>query len=300
MRQEIAFLILLLACSSSFAKKSDINIWRGVKSMRGEIVQMEIYEPENPNGTAVIICPGGSYFHLDVLSEGYTTARYFSSKGVKAFVLWYRVAKNNYHYPAMMQDVQRAIQLVRENADEYHIDKNKVGLIGFSAGGHLVTWAAAFAERSNELEKMGIKTDVSLRPDFVIPVYPVVSMQDDICHKKSRWSLLKSKPSQEKKDLFSLDMQIPDNMPPTYLVACKDDPIVNYQNSVRLSEALKAKNIDYKFTLYEWGGHGFAMKNNKFMKTFHWNEPLYEWLKERGFMGDVESGAESESSSDEN
>ena len=294
MRQEIAFLILLLACSSSFAKKSDINIWHGVKSMRGEIVQMEIYEPENPNGTAVIICPGGSYFHLDVLSEGYTTARYFSSKGVRAFVLWYRVAKNNYHYPAMMQDVQRAIQLVRENADKYNIDKNKVGLIGFSAGGHLVTWAAAFAERSNELEKMGIKTDVSLRPDFVIPVYPVVSMQDDICHKKSRWSLLKSKPSQEKKDLFSMEKQIPDNMPPTYLVACKDDPIVKYENSVRLSEALKAKNIDYKFTLYDWGGHGFAMKNNKFMKTFHWNEPLYEWLKERGFMGEQEQTQKSE------
>lgn len=288
MKQGIVFLILLLACSSAFAKKSDINIWHGVKSMRGEIVQMEIYEPENPNGTAIIICPGGSYFHLDVLSEGYTTARYFSSKGVKAFVLWYRVAKNNYHYPAQMQDVQRAIQLVRENADEYHIDKNKVGLIGFSAGGHLVTWAAAFGERTNELEKMGIKTDVSLRPDFVIPVYPVVSMQDDICHRKSRWSLLKSKPSQEMKDLFSLDMQIPDNMPPTYLVACKDDPIVKYENSVRLSEALAAKNIDYKFTLYDWGGHGFAMKNNKFMKTFHWNEPLYEWLKERGFMGESE------------
>ena len=286
MRQAIVFPVLLLACATGFTKKSDINIWHGIKSMRGEIVQMEIFEPVNPNGTAVIICPGGSYFHLDVLGEGYTAARYFSSKGVRAFVLWYRVAKNNYHYPSQMQDVQRAIQIVRENADEYHIDKNKVGLIGFSAGGHLVTWAAAFGERSNELEKIGIKTSVSLRPDFVIPVYPVVSMQDDICHRKSRWGLLKGHLSQEKKDLFSMEKQIPDNMPPTYLVACKDDPVVKYENSVRLSEALAAKNIDYKFTLYDWGGHGFAMRNTKFMKTFHWNDDLYKWMESHGLMGE--------------
>ncbi len=252
--------------------------------MRGNRVLMEASIPDKPNGTAVIICPGGSYHHLGVSNEGHTTARWFNKEGAATFVLRYRVAWNNYHYPAMMQDVQRAIQIVRQRADEFGIDKNKVGLIGFSAGGHLVTWAGAFANRTNELAKIGLTVNESLRPDFVIPVYPVVTMQDDIGHKWSRKSLIGVNPPQETKDLFSMEMQIPADMPPVYLVACHDDPVVIYENSERLYAALLKKNIPCTFAQYEWGGHGFGMVDNKFMKTFHWNEPLRDWLKEKGFL----------------
>ncbi len=285
-RKHILFLILVFALKNTcFAKeKFDFNIWRGVKSMRGERAIMRVTIPDNPNGTAVIICPGGSYHHLGVYNEGATTAKWFNSQNVTTFELWYRIANDNYHYPAQMQDFQRAIELVRENATQYKIDPSKVGAIGFSAGGHLVTWAGAFATRSNELLKLGIKTNVSLRPDFVIPVYPVVSMQDEIGHEWSRESLIGKKASEAQKELFSMDKQIPPDMPPTYIVACVDDPVVIYENSVRLFQALREKGILCEFHTYDWGGHGFGMQNNNFMKVFHWNEPLKEWLISLGFL----------------
>ena len=277
-------LIILVSFPLYSKTEKTVNIWAKTKQMAGTRVIMEVTVPDNPCGTAVIICPGGSYHHLGVSNEGHTTARWFSSLGATTFVLRYRVAWDNYHYPAMMQDIQRTIQLVRENAAEYKIDPSKVGVIGFSAGGHLVTWTGAFAERTDELEKIGITAGVSLRPDFVIPVYPVVTMQDDICHKWSRKSLLGKNPSQEQKNLFSMEMQIPETMPPVYLVACRDDPVVIYENSERLYAALKEKGITCEFARYEWGGHGFGMTDCKFMQTFHWNEGLHDWLKSLGFL----------------
>lgn len=283
-RLVILLSVALFSIPCHALKTKTVNLWAKTKEMPGTRVIMEVTIPDNPCGTAVIICPGGSYHHLGVYNEGHTTAKWFNSHGATTFVLRYRVAQNNYHYPAMMQDIQRAIENVRLNASEYKIDPAKVGIIGFSAGGHLVTWAGAFAERSNELEKIGLQTKVSLRPDFVIPVYPVVTMQDDIGHKWSRKSLLGKNPTQAQKDLFSMEMQIPENMPPVYLVACHDDPVVIYENSERLYQALIQKNIICKFSQYEWGGHGFGMMDNKFMKAFHWNEDLYLWLKELNFL----------------
>ena len=226
-------------------------------------------------GAAVIICPGGSYHHLGLFNEGYKSAEWFASKGVTAFTLRYRTAENKYHHPAMLQDVQRAIQLVRENAEDYGINVNKVGVIGYSAGGHLVTMAGAFWESHDELKKIGVNHSVSLCPDFVIPVYPVVSMNDELAHRWSRKSLLGNNQSEQRKNEFSMELQIPDDMPPGYIVVCKDDPIVDYRNSFALYDAMKAKNIDCQLAVYEWGKHGFGMLNNKFMKEFHWNEKMW-------------------------
>lgn len=270
------------ASTSAKTKKYKVYIWEGVRQMRGERVLMEVTIPQNPNGTAVVICPGGSYHHLGILNEGRTTAKWFSSNGAVTCLLWYRVAKNNYHYPSQMQDIQRAIQLIREDPAFYK--SSKVGAIGFSAGGHLVAWSAEFGSRTNELSKIGINTSASLTPDFVIPVYPVVSMQDDIGHKWSRKSLLKKNPSREQKNLFSLEKQVPASMPPVYLVACEDDPVVLYQNSVRFALALKNAGADYVFKSYPEGGHGFGMVNGAFMKKYRWNADLKAWLTERGFL----------------
>ena len=139
---------------------------------------------------AVIICPGGSYHHLGMPHEGFASARWFSEHGFAAFVLRYRVAYNCHHYPDQLEDIQMAIVYIREHASEFNIDKNKIGAIGYSAGGHLVTMAGEFASTHNELPKLGIQTTESVRPDFVMPIYPVVTMQDDIAHQWSRRSLL--------------------------------------------------------------------------------------------------------------
>ena len=243
-------------------------IWNGVPGMYCHRVLAQVSIPENPNGTVVIICPGGSYHHLDILNEGIPTQKWFNKQRATAIILRYRTANRGYHYPAMMEDVQRMVEMVREHPEHYGADAGhlKLGLIGYSAGGHLVTWAGA-----------------NLHPDFVIPVYPVVTMNEDIGHKWSRKSLIGKHPDDAIREKFSMELQIPPDMPPTYLVACHDDPVVIYENSVRLAAALDAAGTDYKFTDYPWGGHGFGMKDCPFMRTFHWNEALLDWLYQHDF-----------------
>lgn len=174
-----------------------------------------------------------------------------------------------------------AIKYVRENSELYGIDPEKIGAIGYSAGGHLVTMAGVYGGQRNELEKLGIQTEVPLRPNFVMPIYPVVSMQDDIAHRWSRKSLLgHRKYTQQLKDEYSMEMNIPDDMVPTYVLACRDDPVVLFENSLRLDRALTEKKIPHRFAVYEKGGHGFGMKDGWFMRENHWNEDLKKWLEE--------------------
>ncbi len=300
---------LVNAVSEEYSEK--IFLWRGFKGMETQLRDTVLYyfEPEGVSADAtvpaVIICPGGSYNHLGLKSEGFSTARWFKSKGTAAFVLQYRVGYNEHHYPDMLQDFQRAITYVRENAEKYNVKKNKIGGIGFSAGGHLVTMAGEFADSHNELEKMGFGSKESVRPDFCMPIYPVVTMDDDIGHKWSRKSLLGHvyrspkaaagfglfnirgfKYSQEYKDEFSMEKNVPANMPPTFLLACEDDPVVIFENSIRLDKALSAAGIDHIFVNYPKGGHGFGMQPESYIiKTYQWNEKdLLPWLMEKGFF----------------
>lgn len=307
-------IFLLFVAFPVFAKDytQKIFLWDGVPKMETQKRDTILYyvptkeQPSEENSVgrslpAVIICPGGSYHHLGMPHEGFASARWFASHGFAAFVLRYRVAYNCHHYPDQLEDLQMAIVYIREHAAEFNIDKKKIGAIGYSAGGHLVTMAGEFASTHNELLKLGIETSESVRPDFVMPVYPVVSMQDDIGHKWSRrsllghqwkepnatkgWSLLNfwgHAYSQNLKDEFSMELNVPDDMPPTFILACEDDPVVIYENSVRLEKALAAKSIPHLFVSYPKGGHGFGMKENSFiMEETHWNdEKLLPWLKE--------------------
>ena len=285
-----AFTATILFCTAALAQDATIYLWRNVKGMEKQSSVMFMHKASDTaphTRTAVIVCPGGSYHHLGLKSEGTTTATWFAKNGVTAFVLKYRTAESLYHHPAMLQDIQRAIQLVRENAEDWDIDPNKVGVIGFSAGGHLVTMAGEFWQTHDEIAKLAIQTNVSLRPDFVISVYPVVSMQDDIAHRWSRNSLLgkgAKNQTQARKDEFSMELNVPADMPPTYVVVCDDDPVVIPENSLRLYDALQSAGIPSKLARYPWGKHGFGMKDNDFMKEFHYNQPLKEWLVELGFM----------------
>lgn len=287
MKKHFVIILLSLFTLKLFCQDATIYLWRNVKGMEKEPSVMFMHKPsasEN-TGTAVIICPGGSYHHLGLYNEGYCSAKWFSQNGVTAFMLKYRTNESLYHEPAMLQDVQRAIQLLRENAEEYGINPDKIGVIGYSAGGHLAAMSGEFWQTHNELKKIGIETSVSLRPDFCMPIYPVVSMQDDIAHRWSRKSLLGKNQSQQRKDEFSLELNVPDDMPPTYIVVAKDDPVVIYENSIRLYKALEEKNIpNCRLALYEWGKHGFGMLNGPFMQEFHWNESLKEWMIEIGML----------------
>lgn len=291
MKKKLSVLaVTIFICAGALAQDATIYLWRDVKGMEKQpsVMFMHKAASDTPHTrTAVIVCPGGSYHHLGLKGEGNTTATWFAENGVTAFVLKYRTAESLYHHPAMLQDIQRAIQLVRENAAAWDIDPNKVGVIGFSAGGHLVTMAGEFWQTHDEIAKLGLECNVSIRPDFVIPVYPVVTMQDDIAHRWSRNSLLghgKKNQTQARKDEFSMDLNVPADMPPTYVVVCDDDPVVIPENSLRLYDALQTAGIQSRLARYPWGGHGFGMKNNDFMKEFHYNEPLREWLVELGMM----------------
>ena len=325
-RRAIFFALIPLFFSAPvFAKdyEQKIYLWDGVPKMetqkRDTILYYtpavrqseqrllsEVETSEESATAAVIICPGGSYHHLGMPHEGFASARWFSEHGFAAFVLRYRVAYNCHHYPDQLEDIQMAIVYIREHASEFNIDKNKIGAIGYSAGRHLVTMAGEFASTHNELPKLGIQTtERSVRPDFVMPIYPVVTMQDDIAHQWSRRSLLGhqwSEPnatkgwrpwnfwghaySQSLKDEFSMELNIPDDMPPTFILACEDDPVVIYENSVRLDKALAEKNIPHLFVSYPKGGHGFGMKENSYiMKETHWNDKdLLPWLKQIGII----------------
>ena len=282
----VLFLFLTISFSSFCESGIPIHIWKEIPSMKNQYSVMYMHSPRETTTKrpAVIVCPGGSYHHLGIYNEGYKSARWFSENGFVAFNLRYRTAEAGYHYPAMLQDIQRAIQIVRENAEEFNIDASKVGIIGYSAGGHLVTMAGAFHKSHDELKNLGINHSVSLRPDFVVPVYPVVSMNDELAHRWSRKSLLGKNQSQERKNEFSMELQIPNDMPPTYVVVCKDDNVVDYRNSLALYDALQEKQIKSELALYEWGKHGFGMLDNEFMKTFRWNEPLKQWLIEIGII----------------
>ncbi|MBD5442780.1 MAG: alpha/beta hydrolase [Treponema sp.] len=279
-----SFFFIALFAQTVFAKSgTPIPLWKNVPEMKNVKSTMYVHFPSSESekkDLAIIICPGGSYHHLGLYNEGYKSAEWFSKKGVVAFTLKYRTASGGNHYPAMLEDLQRAIQLVRENAERYHISGKHIGIIGYSAGGHLVTMGGAFYKSRNELHKFGIAENTDLRPTFCVPVYPVVSMQDTIAHRWSRKSLLGKEQTPERKDAFSMEMQIPPDMPPTYIVVCKDDPVVLWQNSIELDNALTQAEILHHTEIYEWGGHGFGMLDNKFMKTFHWNETLWHWLLE--------------------
>lgn len=257
------------------------KIWDGVPSMKGKSSRLDYYKPiDKSSDAAVIVCPGGSYHHLGMYHEGKDVALWLCSKGISAFVLKYRVSGNGWSHPAMLEDIQRAIQIVRQNAAQYGINPNKIGAAGFSAGGHLVLMAAEFYEQ-DELKKLGVNAEVSLAPNFIVPVYPVVSMQDDIAHVRSRKSLLRNDLSQERKDMLSLELHADKIKCPVFLIANKDDRTVDYRNSERMDLAMSRAGVPHVFILGEKGDHGFGMGNNDFVHDTKWNDKLLlPWLKE--------------------
>ncbi len=229
------------------------------------------------NGTAVIICPGGGYSILAASHEGSDVARKFNEMGVTAFVLKYRLPSDETMTDKSvgpLQDAQRAIQMVRQHAKDWRIDKNKIGIMGFSAGGHLASTAGTHFESAY----IDNPKKTSIRPDFMILGYPVISFMDSLAHVGSRNNLIGKNATTEQVRLFSNELQVTDKTPPTFLVHAKDDGGVSVQNSLAFDAALRQHHVPSQVYLYEKGGHGFGMNNKT--SEIKWMDNLEQWMKE--------------------
>ena len=236
---------------------------------------------EKATGAAVIICPGGGYAIVAAGHEGSDVAKVFNSMGIAAFVLKYRMPDDSTMKDRSigpLQDAQQAIKIVRDNAKKLDIDPHKIGILGFSAGGHLAATMAT--HYSTSLISNTSNTD--LRPDFCILVYPVVSFSDSIGHRGSRDNLLGKNPSAEQIRNYSNELQVTDSTPPTFLVHAADDDAVNPDNSIAFYQALRKHHVHAELHIYESGGHGFGLK----MKNSDdlWMDRCYNWMKANGWL----------------
>ncbi len=225
---------------------------------------------------AIIILPGGAYARQAFQHEGVMVAQWFAEHGYEAFLLKYRLPDEelveNFSFVPLM-DVQQAIHLLRNNGEEYNILSNKIGVIGFSAGGHLAASASTLFK--DPVNKNLSPADV--RPDFSILIYPVISMEDGLTHLGSRDNLLGKSPTPELKDYFSLEKQITENTPPALLVHSLDDKAVLPGNSERYAKNLHAKGVDVTSIFLPKGGHGFGFRQSETVS--YWIEYLSAWLK---------------------
>jgi acetyl esterase/lipase len=238
---------------------------------------LEYIKPENPNGTAVIVIAGGGYSVIVYNGEGIGSAKSLAEKGISAFVLKYRLPSDEIMVDkriGSLQDVQQSIKYLRENAAKYGIDKTKIGVMGFSAGGHLASTAATHFEKAY----IANPENTSLRPDFQVLVYPVITMQNALTHGGSRDNLIGKNPSQEDIDLFSNEMQVKENTPITWLTHAADDKVVDVDNSINYFEKLRKSKVEVELHIYPKGDHGFIFKHPG------WMEPLFEWFKRNNLL----------------
>jgi acetyl esterase/lipase len=222
----------------------------------------------------VIICPGGGYGILAAQHEGTDVAKFFNTIGVHALVLKYRIpsSKNQMHKEiAPLQDAQQAIYLVRSNARKWHVDLNKIGIMGFSAGGHLASSLAVHYDDP----KLSFKRKISLRPDFQILLYPVISFSK-FAHLGSRNNLLSPDTSQALIEYYSHELQVNEKTAPAFLVHAKDDKAVPIENSMYYLEALKKNGVSAELFVYEKGGHGFGLVNKT--SDTKWTDALIKWM----------------------
>ncbi|NMN39282.1 alpha/beta hydrolase [Pedobacter sp. SG918] len=236
--------------------------------------------PKNiATGTAVIICPGGGYGALAFSHEGTDVAKRFNAIGVTAFVLKYRLPSDQIMVDKTygpLQDAQQAIYLIRKNAKKYGIKANRIGIMGFSAGGH---FASTLVAHYNDL-KIADPEKIALRPNFAVLIYPVISFEESV-HTGTMKNLLGPNPADSLKHYFSANKNVNKKTPPTFLVHAKDDKTVPYENSVLMNEALKKNKVDTDIYLYEKGGHGFGLINKT--SDVDWFNLLAAWMKKEKF-----------------
>ncbi len=301
----VFFLSIVFVNAFSFSQNKIIDIWNGniPGAIKNDTVKENIFYLKNgaprirnvtdptltvfkpaegkANGTAIIVCPGGGYSHLAFDPEGTNVAKLLNEYGITVFVLKYRlpddrIMKNKSIGP--LQDVQESIRIVRRNAKNWNINPDKIGVMGFSAGGHVAASASTLYK-----DKVYDSDTTSARPDFSILIYPVISMRAEITHKGSRDNLLGDNPDEKLVEHFSAEFQVNKNTPQAFLVCAEDDPAVPIENSIQYFLALKKYNIPAELHIYEKGGHGFGLAKNGGTES-HWPDACINWLKENGLL----------------
>jgi acetyl esterase/lipase len=238
-----------------------------------------VYQPpkEKSTGTAILICPGGGYRYISIVNEGYEIARWLNENGITAVILKYRLPSDSIMIDKTigpLQDAQEAMRIIRRNAALWSINPDKIGIMGFSAGGHL---ASTLCTRYRDsVYAVSDRTDA--RPDFSILVYPVISMIKNISHGGTRDMLLGIRPEESFVEKFSSELHVTEDTPPAFLVHASDDPSVPIANSLSYYLALLQHHIPAEFHIYQSGGHGFGLSRSKTTEST-WPAACIAWLK---------------------
>lgn len=320
----LLFAATLMGCSSQARSAEDvqpdpfdpaqlpeteqIKLWPsdppGEPVMDGEVPEMTInnrgsyrfvHEPvldvyhakgENRTGAAVVICPGGGYGVLAYAHEGIEVAQWLNRHGITGVILRYRMYP--YRHPVPLGDAQRAMQTVRANAEAWGLDRQRIGVLGFSAGGHLASTVTVHHAPADP-ESDDPPSRYTSRPDFSVLVYPVIAMREPEAHMGSRRNLLGQKPSDEMLDHLSTHLQVNEKTPPTILVHSKDDRAVPIGNSELFRAALKASGITHRMLVYETGGHGYGLGRSrndpdKTHETDAWPSACIAWFEQIGVV----------------
>ena len=285
MKRFLFISILLITCMLHGFSQEEIKLYPNGPTESNELLTdekwrdrdflLDISEPrmyaypaskDNNCGTAVLICPGGGYSGVSAVKEGAEIAKWFNELGVSAFVLYYRMPNGHYEIP--LKDAQTALSIIHKRAREWKINKKKIGIMGFSAGGHLASTVGTHFKTKAE------------RPAFMLLAYPVVTMNKDLTHKGSRDNLLGKNPSDELVKLYSNELQVNKQTPPTFIIHARDDGAVPIANSENLLEALQKNKVPAKLVTYDEGGHGFGMRK-KGIPVENWPQKMKSWLTER-------------------
>ena len=246
---------------------------------------IEVYLPtkQSATGQAVVIFPGGGYGGLAYDWEGQDIAKWFNSKGIAAVVVKYRLPNSKsvvVRHEVPLQDAQRALRLTRHHAKEWNIDPAKVGIMGFSAGGHLASTLGTHFDQKIASSSNDAVDALSARPDFMVLVYPVITMKEAHTHMGSRNSLLGEKADPKLVDLYSNELHVKANTPPTFIVHSSDDKAVPVENSLLFYQALVKNGVSAEMHIYPEGGHGYSLAVNKgYLQS--WTDRLHDWLQNR-------------------
>jgi acetyl esterase/lipase len=289
---------LVLATMTLSQPASPMPLWKGevpfaVGTSDTDKPSLTFYRPpaDKANGTAVVVCPGGGYGGLAMDHEGKQVAEFLNGLGVAAFVLKYRIANKERPgplHPAPLTDAQRAIRMVRADAKLFGIDPARVGIWGFSAGGHLASSAGTHFDDGDKESKDPIDRQ-SCRPDFLILSYPVISMENGVAHGGSRNNLIGPKPDDKLVENLSNEKQVTKNTPPTFIFQTSADTVVLPENAVRFYLACKKAGVPVEMHIYEKGRHGVGLgKDPKWTggekSIENWPDRLTEWMKARGLL----------------
>lgn len=253
-----------------------------IATVQDPTIEVRLPSPRSSTGQAVVICPGGGYGVLAYDWEGTDTANYLNAHGIAAIVLKYRLpedASNIVPHESPLIDAKRAMRLTRFHAKDWHIDPDRIGIMGFSAGGHLASTLGTHFDKGDAKAEDSVDR-LSSRPDFMILIYPVITMDAEFTHMGSRENLIGKNPKAELIEHFSNEKQITTHTPPTFIVHSSDDGAVPVKNSLEFYNGLLAKGVEAEMHLYPYGGHGYSLAIDQGGRLTDWPLRCVTWMKE--------------------